>query len=282
MIVPFEPGGGSDVFGRTIAAGLEEVREGVNVSVENRAGGSGAVGYSYLLEQSGNPHFLLASETAGVALPVTADVPFKPSDFTAVAQVAEDTTLIVVPQDSKFRSLPDVIDAAKDGKVTVAVSGATGLDAVVTTLTERDQNVKFERVVFESGGEIVNAALGGDVDAAMLNPSEVIGQLRANKMRALAVYGRKRYEGGALAEVPTAAEEGVDVSFTQYRGLLAAGGIKPAERRYWEEAVTEWTKTPSFDKYVKDNYLVPVLRRGKEFETYLQGQEAPLTEALGK
>ena len=83
-------------------------------------------------------------------------------------------------------------------------------------------------------------------------------------------------------DVPTAKEEGVDVSFTQYRGVLAAGGIQPAERQYWIGTATMWTKDPSYDKYVKDNYLIPVLRAGDEFAAYLKEYEKQVRQALGK
>jgi putative tricarboxylic transport membrane protein len=282
MIVPFEPGGGSDILGRAMAAGLEEVREGVNITVENRAGGSGAVGYSYLLEQRGDPHFLLASETTAVALPITTETPWEWEDFTPVAQIAEDATLLIVAKDSGFRSLQDVIDAARERRVTVGVAGATGLDTIVMGLVEEETGVDFERVVFQSGGEIVAAMLGGEIDIASLNPSEVIGQIKAGDLRPLAVFAQKRYEGGILADVPTAKEEGIDVSFTQYRGLFAAGGIEPAARRYWEEAIVDWTDTDSYDKYIKDNYLISVIRTGQEFEDYLKEYERQVRQVLGK
>jgi putative tricarboxylic transport membrane protein len=281
MIVPFEPGGGSDILGRTMAAGLEEVREGVNISVENRAGGSGAVGYSYLLEQRGDPHFLLASETTAVALPITTETPWTWEDFTPVAQIAEDATLLIVPKDSEFGSLQEVIDAANESRVTVGVAGATGLDTIVMGLVEEETGVNFERVVFQSGGEIVTAMLGGDIDIASLNPSEVIGQIKAGDLRPLAVFAEDPYEGGVLADVPTAKEEGVDVSFTQYRGLFAAGGIEPDARRYWEAAIVDWTDTDSYDKYIEDNYLISVIRTGQEFEDYLKEYEQQVRQVLG-
>lgn len=281
MIVPFDPGGGSDILGRAMASGLEGVRDGVNISVENRVGGSGAVGYSYLLEQRGDPHYLLASETTAVALPITTKTPWKWTDFTPVAQIAEDATLLVVPRDSEWQSLQDVLDAAGQGRLTVGVAGATGLDTIVFSLVEESQNVDFERVVFESGGEIVTAMLGGNIDIASLNPGEVIGQLESGDLKALAAFAEERYEGDPLSDVPTAKEEGVDVSFTQYRGLFAAGGIKPEERKYWEDAIVAWTKEASYDKYIEDNYLISAVRTGKEFESYLKEYEKTLRDVLG-
>lgn len=280
MIVPFDPGGGSDILGRAMASGIEEVRPEVNISVENRVGGSGAVGYSYLLEQEGDPHFLLASETSAVALPITTDTPWTWEDFTPVAQIAEDATLLVVPQDSEFQSLQDVIDAAKQERLTVGIAGAGGLDDIVFSLVERDQDVELERVVFESGGEIVNAMRGGNIDLASLNPGEVIGQLESGDLKALVAFAEKRYEGDLLADVPTAKEEGVDVFFTQYRGPFAAGGIKPEERKYWADAFVEWTDTEHYDKYIADNYLISVVRTGQEFEDYLKEYEKTLQSVL--
>jgi putative tricarboxylic transport membrane protein len=283
MIVPFAPGGGSDILARAMSAGLEEVGGDVTVTVENRPAGSGAAGYSYLLEQTGDPHFLLASETTGVALPIATEVPFHWSDFTPIAQIAEDATLMVVANDSSFRTLPDVIEAAGESQINVGVTGATSLDTIVTGLVEEDQGVTFERVVFESGGELVTAMLAGDIDMATLNPGEVIGQLEAGKMRALAVFDDERYpkSSGDLSEIPTAKEEGVDVTFTQYRGLFAPGGIAEEEQTYWEDTLLEWTKESSYDTYIEENLLKPVVRPGQEFQDYLTEYEKALEPILG-
>lgn len=281
MVIPFEPGGGSDILGRAMAGGLEEVRPEVNISAENRAGGSGAVGYSYLLEQRTDPHFLLASETAGVALPITTDTPFEWTDFTPIAQIAEDATLLVVDADSEFESLSDILEAARSGRVTAAVAGATGLDTIVTALMEEEENVEFEQVVFQSGGEIVAAVLGGEVDIAMLNPGEVIGQLESGDMRAVVAFAEERYEGDLLSDIPTSVEEGVDAVFTQYRGLFAAGGITDEERQYWTDAIVEWTETESYQSYIGDNYLISTVRTGQEFEDFLTEYEETLRDVLG-
>ena len=282
MIVPFEAGGGSDILGRAMAAGMEQVREGVNITVENRPSTTGAVGYSYLLEQQGDPHFVLASETTAVALPITTETPWTWEDFTPIGQIAEDATLLIVPQDSEFASVQDVIDAAEQSRLTVGVVGTTGLDTIVFGLLEENAGVEFERVVFESGGELVTALLGGDILLASLNPSEVIGQLEAGDLKALVAFAEKPYESGELADVPTAKEEGFDVAFTQYRGLLGPGGIQPEERQYWADALLAWTETDNFDKYIQDNYLISLIRTGQEFESYLQEYEKTIRKVLGE
>jgi putative tricarboxylic transport membrane protein len=281
MIVPFEAGGGSDILGRAMASGMEKVRE-VNITVENRPSTTGAVGYSYLLEQQGDPHYMLASETTAVALPITTETPWTWEDFTPIGQIAEDATLMIVPQDSEFGSLQDVVDAAKQRRLTAGVVSTTGLDTIVFGLLEERAGIEFEYVVFESGGELVTALLGGDILLASLNPSEVIGQIEAGDLKALVAFAEKPYEGGELADVPIAKDEGYDVAFTQYRGLFGPGGIQPEERQYWADALLAWTETDNYDKYIQDNYLISLIRMGQEFESYLQEYEKTIRKVLGE
>lgn len=281
MIVPFEAGGGSDILGRAMASGMEKVRE-VNITVENRPSTTGAVGYSYLLEQQGDPHYMLASETTAVALPITTETPWTWEDFTPIGQIAEDATLMIVPQDSEFGSLQDVVDAAKQRRLTAGVVSTTGLDTIVFGLLEERAGIEFEYVVFESGGELVTALLGGDILLASLNPSEVIGQIEAGDLKALVAFAEKPYEGGELADVPIAKDEGYDVAFTQYRGLFGPGGIQPEERQYWADALLAWTETDNYKKYIQDNYLISLIRMGQEFESYLQEYEKTIRKVLGE
>ena len=286
MDVPFSPGGGSDVFGRALASGIEQVRSGVNINVNNRSGGSGVTGYSYLLNHKGDPYILLASESgAGVALPIAQEVPYTWKDFTPIAEVAEDHTMIIVPSGSRFKTLKDMVKAAGQGKVTVGVSGKTGTDAIAFNLIAQKEGVKFDQVVFQSGGEISTALLGGDIDAAGSNPSESIGQLKADKLRALALLSEKRFSSGLLSRVPTAAEQGVNIDVTptlQYRGPFAAGGITGDQRAYWEKATVAWTKTKDYKKYINNNYLTSTIRTGQDFEDFLAKQQRAIKAALKK
>lgn len=283
MDVPFSPGGGSDVFGRAMAQGFEKVRPGLTVTVENRPAGSGAVGYSYLYSKRGNPYYILPSETTGVALPLTTKTPWTWRDFTPVMQVASDTNLLVVPKNSPYNNLGDVISALKQHQhVTMGLTGATSVDAIVTGLMEGQKGVKFDRVIFESGEEEVKGLLDGSVAMAMLNPSEVIGEIKSGDLRPIAAFAEKRYTQPPLDKVPTAKEQGVNVTFVQYRGLFAAGGLTDAEEKYWETTTRKWTQSPEFAKYLKDNYLQKDIRSHAEFVSYLKDYEKQVKAALAK
>lgn len=281
MIVPFAAGGGSDVSGRAIASGLEDA-SGATITVENREGGSGAVGYSYFLAQEGNGNYLLAAETALLALPLTTEVDFDYTSFTPIMKLGDDYTLMVVPADSEFETCTDVVDAARGDGVVAAVSGAVSLDEVVFTLIEEQEGVEFDRVPFEGGSEVIAGLLGGQVEVGSLNPSEVLGQLQSGDLRALCALSEERYEYEELADVPTAVEQGIDVAFAQFRGFIAPGGISEEARQYWIDAAEEFADSDAYTAYIEDNLMQPNAVFGDEFVAYLEQNSTELEAVVGR
>lgn len=279
MIVPFSAGGGSDLSGRAIAAGLESITD-LNISTENRDGGSGAVGYSHFLAQEGKDNYLLAAETALLALPLTQDVEFDYTSFTPIMKLGDDYTLLVVAPDSPFETCADVVEAAESDRVVAAVSGATSLDEIVFTLVEDETGVEFDRVPFESGSEVLAGLLGGQVDIASLNPGEVLGQLESDDLKALCAFSDERYEFEELADIPTAKEQGVDVAFAQFRGFIAPGGISDEARQYWIDAAEEFEQTDAYRDYIEQNVMQANAVYGDDFVAYLDGNNADLEKVL--
>ena len=281
MIVPFGAGGGSDRAGRATATMIEAADKDASVNVENREGGSGAVGYSTFLGKNGDAQTLLATETALLALPLSGEVEFDYTDFTPIMKLGEDYTLMIVPADSDYETCSDVVDAAKKDRVTAGISGITGLDNIVFTLTEQETGVKFDRVPFESGGELTAALLGGQIDIASLNPGEIVGQLQSGDVKALCAYSEERYSDyKELADIPTAKEQGIDVAFAQFRGVLAPGGISAAAKDYWVSTLEKAVDTDEYKTYIKDNYLQANTAAGDDFTTYLEGNNELLTKVL--
>lgn len=281
MVVPFSAGGGSDASGRAIATGLEGTT-GLTITTENREGGSGAVGYSYFLGEEGNPNVLLAAETSLISIPLAQDVEFESTSFTPIMKLGDDYTLLVVPADSPFQTCSDVVDAAADERVVAAVSGAVSLDEVVFSLVEEDQGIEFDRVPFESGAEVIAGVLGGQVDIASLNPGEVVGQLESGDMRALCSFSEERYQYEAIADVPTAAEQGIDVAFAQFRGFIAPGGLTDEQTQFWIDAARAFAETDAYDQYIEANLMQPNVLYGDDFAEFVAGNEADLATALGQ
>ena len=282
MLIPFAAGGGSDLAGRATAAAMEAANDDLNVNVENKDGGSGAVGYAQFQGQSGNAQYLLATETALLALPLSGVVDWTYEDFTPIMKIADDFTLMVARADSPYETCADVVEAAKSDRVVAGISGATGLDNVVFTLTEKQTGVEFDRVSFESGGELTAALLGEQIDIASLNPGEVIGQLESGDIKALCAYADKRYEYDELKDIPTATEQGIDVAFAQFRGALAPGGISDSAKEFWVDQMEAAIETDQYTTYIEDNFLQPNTAAGDEFSAYLEENNAQLAEVMGE
>jgi putative tricarboxylic transport membrane protein len=282
MLIPFAAGGGSDLAGRATAAAMEAANGDLNINVENRDGGSGAVGYAEFQGQSGNGQYLLATETALLALPLSGVVDWTYEDFTPIMKIADDFTLMVARADSPYETCADVVEAAKSDRVVAGISGATGLDNVVFTLTEQQTGVEFDRVSFESGGELTAALLGEQIDVASLNPGEVIGQLESGDIKALCAYADERYDYPELKDIPTATEQGIDVSFAQFRGVLAPGGISDSAEAYWVEQMEAAIETDEYTTYIEDNFLQPNTAAGDDFSAYLEENNAALEEVMSE
>lgn len=282
MLIPFAAGGGSDLAGRATAAAMEAANEDLNINVENRDGGSGAVGYAELQSQNGNEQYLLATETALLALPLSDVVEWTYEDFTPIMKIADDFTLMVTRADAPYETCTDVVEAAESERVVAGISGATGLDNVVFTLTEQETGVEFDRVSFESGGELTAALLGKQIDIASLNPGEVIGQLESGDIKALCAYADERYDYPELEDIETAAEQGIDVAFAQFRGVLAPGGISDSATDFWVEQMEAAVQTDEYNTYIEDNFLQPNTAAGDEFTAYLEENNAELQEVMGE
>lgn len=269
ITVPFTAGGGTDTFARTLAKGLEELRPGLTVVVENRTGASGAIGFSYVHQRKGDPHQLLASGTNIVTVPMTKDVNFTSADFTAIGQPITQIGMAVAKA-GKYDGLQDLIEQAKQKPQTVALGSTSDLFAISAKLMESATGAQFKPVIFNSGPEITRAALTGDTDLGISAPENAIQFVDDGRMDALAVFSEERIDQGSLAEVPTAKEQGIDVALGGVRGLWAAPEITEAQRTYWVNAFEEWTTTKAYDDYIKDTKSISEVRVGEDFEAHLE------------
>ncbi|MDA3645471.1 tripartite tricarboxylate transporter substrate binding protein [Saccharopolyspora indica] len=280
MVVPFAAGGGSDISGRAVADGLAAARPGLRVDVDNREGGQGAVGYSYLLSKAGSPNYLLATETSLLSLPLSVEVAFSHRSFTPVMKLGEDYTLLVALPGSPITSCADAVAQSRHRRVLAGISGAVGPDAVVFSELQRRSGADFDTVPYEGGGETMAAVLGGQVELASLNPSEVMGQLRAGELKALCVFAEQRYDYPQLAGIPTSLEQGIPVSFAQFRGVIAPGGLSPEATAYWIDAARAFAGSPAYRDYIASEFLQPQVAFGAEFAAYLAEAETTLAQVV--
>lgn len=272
FVVPFGAGGGSDILARTIARIMQEERLlPVPLVVVNMPGGSGAVGWSYVLNKRGDPHVLTTVSGSFWTTPLVGQAPFKPGDFTAVAGLALDTFLLVVRAESAYRTLGDIVQVSKRAPESISISGSAVAsdDRVVTAMLEKAAGVKFTYIPFGGSGPALTAMLGGHVSATWLNPAEGLEHLKARKVRALAVTSTRRIS--ILPDVPTFRELGYDVVWDQYRGVAMPPGVPAAAVQTLWSAFQRLCRSPKWLKeYIEPNFLQPMCQGPEEWARTIQ------------
>jgi putative tricarboxylic transport membrane protein len=268
FLVPMSAGGGSDIMARAIANVMQkEQLLPQPLVVENKPGGSGSIGWSYVAGKIGDPYIISTVSSSFWTTPLAGNSPVSYKDFTAVSALAMDPFLLMVKEDSPYKTLDDLLAAAKAKPEGLAVSGASGLsdDRVCTGLLEKQAGVKFNYVPFEGGGDAMTSLLGGHVQLCWANPGEALSQLEAKKARPLAVTSDQRL--AKLPDVPTFKELGFDtVVFHQFRGIVAPKSIPEEALKVLEEAFKKLSESPTWQKdYIEPNMVTPRYLPAKEF-----------------
>ncbi len=262
MIVPFAAGGGSDVVARNIANVINGLGLlPVTVIVENRPGGSGAIGYSYLAQQAGNPYVIGTVSAGFYTTPLTGGSPVTYRDFTPLAAIATDPFVLAVRADSDIHSLEDL---QAQGTLVTGTSGAVSDPTMLAHILEDILDITINVVPYDSGGEVLSAQLGGHTDYIFLNPSEILPQVEAGELRAIVVTTEERME--RLPDVPTMVELGHDVRVQQLRGLLAPRDIPQEVVEYWEDILLQVAESDMWREQYLDRFLTePAYVRSEAF-----------------
>jgi putative tricarboxylic transport membrane protein len=275
--IAFGPGGGNDIMARTMIDILKKhsLYPG-EIVAENRAGGSGAVGWGYLFGKSGDPYNISTTSGSFVTTPLQADTPWKPTSFTPVALLATDDLLLLVKGDSEIKTLPEFIEAAKKDAPAIGGIGAVNVDFIVPKLLSEKAGFTFDYVSFNDAGELTTALLSSSLDAIMANPGEVLGLIDSGDMRALAYSGKATPE--ALKDVPTFAAAGYPNDISQPRGLILPPDVPKEAQDWWIETMKKVVETPEWKEYITKNNLTPNVLYGEEFATFLTDTQ----ETFGK
>jgi len=283
VVVPFAPGGGTDNLMRTIVGIIDENKwSPVPINVNNRAGGSGAIGYTYLLNKKGDPHVVAGGAPTIVSAKIEGRLPGNHRDMTVLMIVAIDELMLSVRSESKYQTIEEFVKDAKarPGQLTIAGTGTNSEDHIFTYLFEQAAGIKVKYVPFNSGGECTTALMGGHVDAGVMNPNEIVAQVEAKKARNLAVAAKQRLADAP--DLPTFAEKKMEFYWEQMRGVVGAGGMPPEAVKWWVDTLKKVTDTKKWQEgYIKRNFLTSVQWTGEEANKYLDGLNGKYEKALG-
>lgn len=224
FIVPWPAGGTTDVIGRLLATSMSE-ELGTPISVANRVGGGGALGSQAVLDAPKDGYTVLVTTSGNhILTPLSGDVGYTYDDFVPIGQVALRTLGLAVPADAPWEDLDDLAEAAREdpGGLTFAA-----VPDVLPYLTMRgwldEAGVEIRHIPTEGGAPAVTGVLGGHYDMVPAGLASVESQLEAGTLRLLSVFDQERNE--EYPDVPTAIEQGYDVTGNPWTGLAVAQGV---------------------------------------------------------
>jgi putative tricarboxylic transport membrane protein len=224
IMVPNAPGSGYDITARTAAKAIEDAGIVRGVEVFNLPGAGGAVGLRRLTYEKGNGRLMMLMGLGLVGAQYTSGAGATLHDTTPIARLMEEPEVVVVTKDSPYDSLRDLVDAwrAEPGAVTVGGgSSPGGPDHLAAMLIAKAIGIAPKTATYiryDGGGELLAAILGKHVSFGVSGVGEIADQIRSGQLRVLAVTSGTRVDG-LLA--PTLLEAGVDVLFTNWRGIVA-------------------------------------------------------------
>jgi putative tricarboxylic transport membrane protein len=281
MVAPAAPGGGSDVLSRTIAQIVAAEKLSTQpMVVQNIPGGGQAIGLTQVALAKGNTHMLAVSNPASVAgLLVAGKGAPSIKDLTMIAQLALDEQLLVVRSDSRFKSINDVVAESKKKENSLSVAGSDQADRACSRMFEKAAGIKMRYAPFNSGGENMTALLGGHVDMIWANPPEFIAQYDAKLVRPIVLAQENRI--AQFKDVPTFRENGIDIVFKFFRGIVAPPGLSPEVVAYYENMMKKMVQTQAWkENYLTKNMLSPAWQTSKEFTKTISDSEVVFADLL--
>jgi putative tricarboxylic transport membrane protein len=279
IMAPADPGGGWDETARVFQ---QAVRDGKvseqGAEVYNVPGAGGTLGLSQLVSKNeGDPNQLMVMGLVMLGAIETNQSSVDLTQVTPISTLTEEAEAIVVPADSPYRTLGDLMDDLARDPASIAWAGgsAGGTDQLIVGLLAKAVGAdpsKTKYVAHAGGGEAIAAILSGSVDAGVSGVSEFADQVEAGKMRVLAVSGEEPVDVGGT-QAPTIKDEGFDVVMTNWRGIVAPPGLSDAERENVVKFVDEVRATPTWKQAVERLGWTEVARSGSEFDSFLQSEE---------
>jgi len=285
-IAPAKPGGGFDLTCKLLQVSLQETKQiDTPMRVTYMPGGVGAVAYNAIIAQRPAEAGTVVAFSGGSLLNLSQGKfgRYSVDDVKWLAAVGTDYGMIAVRADAPWKNLGELMAAMKSDPTKVVVGAGASIgsqDWMKTALLAREAGIdprKMRYVAFEGGGEPVTALLGNHIQVVSGDMSEMVPHLQGGKMRVLAVMSDKRLSG-ALADVPTAKEQGFNIEWPIIRGFYLGPKVSDADYQWWEAAFKKMVATPEFQHQRDLRGLFEFNMFGQELDSYVKKQVADYRE----
>ncbi len=272
LMVPWSVGGSTDVTFRTFLMVLPKYLK-APVIVVNRPGGGAVPGYAEAMGKKNDGYYFVAWATASITKVHMSKTPYETGTFEPVINLVTSPCWLLVPASSAYRTLKDLLDdaRARPGQVNVGNAGAGGGTHMIILAFEKAAGVKFNHVPHAGGGPTVVAAVGGHMDAINVGPPEGVPQLEGGQLRCLAVFAPERLS--EFPDYPTAVEQGVDFTLSQWRGIAALKGTDPAKEKVIHDAFKACMEDEDFQKLAARAGLLLDYIGLEDFERFVVEQD---------
>jgi putative tricarboxylic transport membrane protein len=297
IMAPAAPGGGWDTTAREMQRVMQEEGIAPTVEVYNVEGAGGTVGIAQLVnDEAGNDHHLMMMGLVMIGAIATNASPVTLEQTTPISSLTAEFEVIVVPADSEYQTLDDLIAAFQADPTAISWGGgsAGGTDHILVGLIAQAVGVdptQINYVPFSGGGEALAAILGGQVSAGVSGVGEWIDQIESGELRALAVSGVAVEEGGATPVAsaggasdapvaPTLQEQGIDIELANWRGVVAPPDISDEGRDCLVALVEQMIASEGWAQTREQYGWQDFAMSGDEFATFLDTERERVTGIL--
>ncbi|WP_149084141.1 MULTISPECIES: tripartite tricarboxylate transporter substrate binding protein [Microbacterium] len=273
IIAPAAAGGGWDGVARELQQAQKANGLVNNVQVVNMPGAGGTIALGNVSVLSGQPNNLLVGGTGLLAATIQFDSAATLDDVTPLAVIVEEYDVIVVAADSPYETLDDLVEAWAEDPKSVPWTGGGSFDQLVVTdlaLAAGIDPVDTTYISSDGGGEAIQALLNGTADAAAGGYPDNIDQIEAGRLRALALVAKEPIDG---IDIPTAAEQGYDISLSNWRMLAAPSGLDDGDVEALTDLVVDSVATPEWQDAIDRYHWTERVITGDELQVFLDDEE---------
>jgi putative tricarboxylic transport membrane protein len=285
MMIPANPGGGWDTTGRALGKAMQDAGVANTVTFENKGGAAGIIGLSQFANATkGDPNALMVMGAVMLGGIITGKAPVSLDKVTPIARLTSEYNVFVLPANSPFKNMKEVVEQLKKDPGSVKWGGGSrgSTEHIAAAMLAREAGVdasKINYVAFRGGGEAVAAILGGNVTVGGSGYSEFQQYIEAGKMTPIAVTSGTRLKG---LNIPTLKEIGYNVEIGNWRGVYAAAGITPAQRKELTDLVVKASRSKSWNEALTKNAWTPAVMTGDEFGDFVDREFASLRATMVK
>ncbi|MEZ7502096.1 MULTISPECIES: Bug family tripartite tricarboxylate transporter substrate binding protein [Psychrobacter] len=285
-IAPAKPGGGFDLTCKLAQSGLRDTGILTDpMRVTYMPGGVGAVAYNKIVANDRSNEDAIIAFSTGSILNLSQGKfgKFTEKDVKWLAAVGTDYGAIAVNADSPIKDLAGLVAELKSNPkaISFAAGGSVGgQDWMQTAILAKAVGVSpsdMTYVAMEGGGEAITAVMGNHVTVVSAGIAEIMPQATAGKLRVLAVFADERL-GGSMADIPTAVEQGYDVTWPVVRGYYMGPDVSPAAYDWWKASFDKMLADPKFAELREQQELLPFSMTGDELEQYVYKRTGELRE----